>query len=172
MKLIKITQSEFNKFYSFLEEDFCFEERKNKNNELETFKNNNFNPNFIYDNNKLIGYICYWDFDEFIFIEHFAILKDLRNKHLGTKFLKKFIENNNKLILIEVEKPVDEVTTKRINFYKYLGFIINDYNYIQPSYHEKSSNSNIPMLILTYNQPITFDEYYKFIKQIKNIVYT
>ena len=63
MKLKKINASNFEEFYSYLQQDFCFEERKSKENEFKTLKNKSFNPNFIYLEKELIGYICFWEFE-------------------------------------------------------------------------------------------------------------
>ena len=95
-RLKKITKVDFDKFYSLLEKDFCFAERKTKEDEFETLKNSKFSANFIYHNDLLIGYICFWDFEEFLYIEHFAIIEELRNQYWGTKFLKEFVLNNLK----------------------------------------------------------------------------
>lgn len=118
MKIRRIKEDEFDDFYKLLEQDFCFNERKSKSNELLCFKNQKFCPNFIILDDKIINYFCYWNFDDFIFGEHFAILKPLRDKGLGTAFLKFFVENIDKTIIIEVERPFDEDSKRRINFYK------------------------------------------------------
>lgn len=169
IELKKITTKNFDKFYSFLEEDFPFEERKSYGKQLLTLNNSRFNPNFIYLNNKKIEYICYWDFDDMIYFEHFAIFKDLRNQGYGTEFLNNFVQLFDKNIIIEIERPKETNAKRRLNFYKRLGFVVNDYDYHQPSYHD--GDDSVPMCILSYKEKISGEKYNKFLKHINQYVY-
>ena len=103
MELKTISKAEYDKYFALLEDDFCLEERKTKIDELAAFEDKNFSPNFIYEDGKLIGYACYWEFEDFLFIEHFAILKDMRGTGCGSRFLKEFAdkmtESKNRIIL-------------------------------------------------------------------------
>jgi ribosomal protein S18 acetylase RimI-like enzyme len=170
MILKRIENKDFDYFYSLLEEDFCWEERKDKERELLTFSHPNFRPCFIYDNDQLVGYFCYWEFDDFIFAEHLAILKDIRDNGIGTRFVKEFLNASNKLVIGEVEHPNTKLAQRRVNFYKRLGFKLNEkYNYIQPSYHP--TGETVPLIIITYPRNIEDDEYDKYIGIIKREVY-
>ena len=169
MEFVKITKQNFNIYYSLLEQDFPFDERKSRQEELNALDNDKFKPYFIYDDSCLVGYFTYWEFDEFVFGEHLAILKEIRNKGLGTKVLTQFVNSLNKPFVFEVERPVDELTTRRVELYKRLGFIINGYDYYQPSYHK--ANDAIPMYIVSYPKPLTNDEYIKYVDVVKHHVY-
>lgn len=167
--LQRITLEQFAQYYSLLEEDFCFLERKKYQDELDAFANNRFTPAYIYVNSKPVGYICYWEFEDFLFVEHFAILKELRNQGFGNAFFEEFLYNISKLVLLEVERPTDVISEKRIRFYERIGFFVNKYEYRQPSYHQ--DDKLVSMLICSYNRSITVGEYNDFIDQIKNTVY-
>jgi len=151
MELEKITNNNFDMFYQLLEEDFIYDERRTYKDQLDLLKNTSFNCYNIFDKNlkQNIGYICYWNFEDFIFGEHFAIHKDLRDQGYGTKFFKEIFLNTTKPIIIEVEKPNNSTRKRRLKFYKKLGFKILDKNYIQPSYH--NSSESIPMFLIGYN---------------------
>ena len=43
----------------------------------------NFHNNIIFDDDLPIGFITYWDFDEFYYVEHFATNPALRNGGYG-----------------------------------------------------------------------------------------
>lgn len=167
-KLQKINNDNFQEFYSLLSEDFCYEERHDFENELLNLKNSNFNPCFIIKGEQVVGYVCYWNFENLTYIEHFAILKDLRNQGIGTEFLKWFLIGK-KQVVVEVERPEDEIKQKRIKFYKNLGFVVNGYDYIQPSYH--NGEDKVPMLILSFNKKIEKKEYQEFINLLNKFVY-
>lgn len=170
MLLKRIENKDFDYFYSLLEEDFCWEERKDKERELSSFIHPRFSPCFIYDNDKLVGYFCYWEFKNFIFGEHLAILKELRDSGIGTRFISEFLKGCNKLVLIEVEHPTTIQSKRRIKFYKKLGFKMNEkYNYIQPSYHP--TGETVPLIIASHPTLINENDYKKYTQLIKEEVY-
>ncbi len=83
----------------------------------------------------LLGFITLWNFDDFIYVEHFAIDEALRGFNLGARVLSK-LRKTHKTIVLEVEMPSDNnpVAARRIDFYRRNGFeIVND-EYIQPPY--------------------------------------
>jgi ribosomal protein S18 acetylase RimI-like enzyme len=172
----KINLDEYDFFYDHLSNHFPDSERKSRESELKTFSNEIFKPNFIYFNEKIVGYLCYWELDEFCFIEHFAILEEYRNKGIGTSFLKHFIQNKNKNIILEVDIPnandFKNIALRRINFYKRIGFKVNEYEYYQPSFGD--GFPQIAMYICSYPNQIDSSEFlniqnliYRFIYEIK-----
>jgi len=170
MILKRIENNDFDYFYSLLEEDFCWEERKDKDREKSAFLHPCFRPCFIYDDGKIVGYFCYWDFDEFIFGEHLAILKEIRDTGIGTRFINQFLRQSDKPIVIEIEHPTTNQAKRRVNFYKRLGFNLNvNFNYIQPSYH--SDGETVPLILATYPRIITAEEYENYTRLIKEEVY-
>jgi len=169
MEIKSITKSNFNYFYSLLEKDFCFEERKTKDAELKAFSNPLFKPYFIYKEEQIVGYICLWEFDKFIFGEHFAILEGIRNTGIGSEFLNTFLPTLSKPFIFEVERPSDEISKKRISFYIKNKIIINDHDYYQPSYH--NGDDKVPMFIASYPNSISHTEFLECSQSIKDIVY-
>lgn len=169
MELKKITKENFNTLYSFMENDFPLSERRTKQNQFNLLKNKNVSLNFIEKDEKTAGYFIFWNFEDFIFIEHIATLKEFRGQGIGTSFLKEFISKQNKQIILEVEKPDNETAIKRIRFYEHLGFVLNDYNYMQPSYH--NDGAKVPMKIMTLQKTLSEQEYNKITQKIKQEVY-
>ncbi len=93
----------------------------------EAAKDSRFELKAIYDNEKYIGFIFYWDISPFIFIEHFAIDEKARNKSYGSKIINKVISDNpNSTIILEIDPPIDEISKRRLSFYSRLGFVNND----------------------------------------------
>ena len=52
----------------------------------------NFHNNIIFDDDLPIGFITYWDFDEFYYVEHFATNPALRNGGYGKRTLEHLCE--------------------------------------------------------------------------------
>lgn len=165
MELKLITEEDFNYYYSLLEQDFCFAERRSKEDELKSLYNERFKPCFILENNKIVGYFCYWIFDNFIFGEHFAILKEIRDKGIGTKFLAEHLKSINKPFIFEIENPIDETSIRRERFYKQFKLYFNDFKYFQPPYHADSKP--IEMIVVSYPNKLTEIEF----KKMKEIIY-
>jgi len=169
MTLKPITKENFNEYYALLEKDFILEERRVKQDELNQLNNSNFKPFFIYNETQLIGYFTCWEFEDFIFGEHFAILQENRDRGIGTKFLKEYLFRLTKPFIFEIEKPVDATTKRRKRFYKRLNFKFNKFKYFQPSYH--NATDKLEMVIVSYPKKLTKQEYLQYIEQVKKEVY-
>jgi len=167
--LKQITDGDFGEFYSLLEDDFCLSERKAYDEELRALNEMAFSPNFILYKGRKVGYICLWNFESFVFVEHFAIFKSERGSGLGGAFIKELTSDLSKLLILEAEVAFDEVSKRRLEFYKRAGFYINGYPYVQPKYRPDCSDIN--MHILSFNRPLTEQEFIGFSEKIKNTVY-
>lgn len=168
-ELRAVNKDNFNNFYKLLEQDFCLEERRSKIDQIRALENSNFYSDFIYEKKQLVGYICYWKLNDFIFIEHFSILKDLRGKGIGGTFFKQFLDSFNKLIVFEVERGVNNIAQRRIAFYEKIGVTLNNYDYYQPSYHK--SGDAIPMFLMSYNRGISKKEFNNIVDKLNKEVY-
>lgn len=99
---------------------------------------------------KVEGIITYWQLQMFLFIEHFAIAPQLREKGIGSALLSTFIKKNNRPVVLEVEPPTTAISIKRIKFYERLGFTLTNFAYQQPAYHD---NAEAVDLLLMSNHP-------------------
>lgn len=106
-----------------------------------------------------IGFVTYWNLDNFIFIDHFAISSDKRSGGYGQKAIQELIKQTSLPLVGEIELPtVSELAAKRVKFYKKQGFQIWEFPYEQPPYEE--GFDPIPMLVITYrdlNFPFNFE---------------
>lgn len=107
-----------------------------------------FNVYALLDDGNYVGFITEWIFDEFVYVEHFAIDETARNGGFGGIAMKQFIEKTITPVVLEVELPVDEYSKRRIGFYERLGFVPDNHEYQQPPYHK--GDSWLPMRLMTY----------------------
>lgn len=155
----------FQNFYQLYSTAFPENERRS----LQNLENELFNPAYhafvLMDRNKFVGIFNYWNFEKFIYIEHFAIEEKLRSQHLGSEVLKSFLEKVNLPVVLEVELPNTEAAKRRIEFYHRLGFIELQNYYVQPPY--ESGEFPIPMQLMTND--------YEFVKNnfetVKQTIY-
>ena len=106
-----------------------------------------FCPHALVQNDKFIGLLNCWTFDRFNYIEHIAIIPNLRNQHLGTEAMNIFMKQSKLPVILEVEMPNNIVASRRILFYERLGFSIISHNYAQPPY--EGDGFLMPQLIMS-----------------------
>ncbi|MCR4828166.1 MAG: GNAT family N-acetyltransferase [Bacteroidales bacterium] len=94
-----------------------------------------------------LGILTYWTFDEFTYIEHFAIAKEYRNRGLGKATILTFMAQHPDQVVLETEEPSTEMADHRLEFYTDLGFTRNPQDYWQPSYHGKGLA--LPMIVMS-----------------------
>lgn len=110
-----------------------------------------YNIEVIEEENKIVGFITYWDFEDYIYVEHFSISDKYRNGGFGKRSLLEFMAKmNHRPLVLEVELDTDEMAKRRIGFYQRLGFTLWDQlPYIQPPYLE--GGMSLPMYLMSAN---------------------
>lgn len=163
-KPIKTTDREL---YQFMESLIQTAFPKDEYRELDVLRNYtdtkpNFYNNIIVEGDQPIGFITYWNFDNFYYIEHFAIDPNLRNGGYGKKVMESICEMLKSPIVLEVERPDEEMAQRRINFYQRQGFELWHSDYSQPPYRE--GDSFLPMLLMIHGNLVE-DKHYEEVKE-------
>lgn len=63
----------------------------------------------IYDEDLFIGLVLFWETKSFLYVEHFCILPEMRNKKYGQKALK-LLAQRQKAVILEIDPPVDTIS--------------------------------------------------------------
>jgi ribosomal protein S18 acetylase RimI-like enzyme len=101
------------------------------------------------DGNEFLGFLSYWNFEGYTYVEHFAVTPAKRGLNIGTKMLNHLIREVSPNVLLEVEPPTDSLTEKRIKFYERNGFRVRgEFRYTQPPY--SPTQEPLEMLIMTH----------------------
>lgn len=117
-----------------------------------TDRNPYFRPHYIIDEGKFIGFVNYWQFEDFTYIEHLATDPALRGGGYGGRVLDMLRQSTDSPIVLEVEHPENEIAQRRINFYCRHGYTLwNEREYIQPPYAE--GRPWLPLLLMV-NGPL------------------
>ena len=151
----KLKMEDYPKFLSLYNESFPFNEKRIFEDEkhLDNFikmKGGKFNAFSAVDGDLYLGFLSYWKFEGYTYIEHFAIAPDQRGKNLGRMMLNHLFKEVSPNVLVEVEPSETEEAQKRIQFYEKNGFKIRkEFNYTQPSYGGKGQTA-VPMLLMTH----------------------
>lgn len=118
----------------------------------------------IQNENNSVGIMSFWNFDKFVYAEHFALSPSTRGNGIGTKVLNKIHSDIIKPIVLEVELPTNTIAQRRIKLYERNGFALLPYHYIQPPYSD-----NMPcveMKLMTTRSFGNSKEEFKIIKEI------
>jgi GNAT superfamily N-acetyltransferase len=91
--------------------------------------------------------VTLWSLDSFYFVEHFAIYGEYRNKGYGSVAVGLILDRFKRVVL-EAEPHDGGIASRRLGFYERGGFVINDFPYIQPSYH--GEDGGVPLMLLSY----------------------
>lgn len=130
------------------------------------------NPNYhllAYEANEiLVGFISYWEFNDYLYIEHFAINAQIRRKGYGSDILRNFIRSTGKIVLLEIDPITDSVSEARLRFYKKCGFYENTYPHKHPSY--RAEYQPHPLVVLTTQRTISEQEYQTFNRDLCTVV--
>jgi GNAT superfamily N-acetyltransferase len=148
-KQIKTADAEqFNFMEQLMETSFPPEERRlSADLRRYTDEKESMHISIIEDNDVAVGLFNYWTFPEFYYVEHFAVLPELRNKGYGSRTLQYAIDAFDKAIVLEVEPPSTDTARRRIGFYQRNGFRLWSANYQHPPYH---GNDFLPMRLIVY----------------------
>ena len=122
--------------YRTLREQRCYTDAKK-----------HFHANIVFCDNAPVGFITYWDFGNFHYLEHFAIAPERRNEGLGKRVLDYLCCRLASPVVLEVEIPVEEMARRRIDFYRRNGFVLWEKAYRQPPY--KPGDDYLPMLLMS-----------------------
>lgn len=165
MKYELLKLEEFDRFYQILSNNFPTKEIKEYNYMKDTFHAGLYQVLTLKDNDQIVGIMSFYQYDDFRFIDYFAIDGSLKGKGMGSKMLQYFINLDDKMVILEVEHPEDEQSKRRIAFYQRNGLYLNDrFEYFVPPvrnlkhrlyFHLMSSKRKI--------NNIEFEKYYPLI---------
>ena len=163
MRLDRLTEENkelFNKAFALYTSAFPEIERRDIDEQERVMKNPHYNFDAITAGDNFIGIMLYWETDRLIYLEHFAVLPELRNHSRGTEALE-LLKNKGKVVVLEIEDPVDEITKRRYGFYTRNGFVMTPHYHIQAKYH--LGCDDLMLKILSFPYSISREEYFGFI---------
>ncbi len=153
-----LSESDFDAVYSLMSKSFPKDEYRTYSGQKALLKKSEYK---IYgvkaDSGELQAFAAVWAVGEMAFLEHLAVDPSLRGHGMGADILCDLVHLLGKTIFLEVEPPADELTERRIGFYRRNGFFLNEYPYVQPPLsHGKQP---VPLLIMTYGKAVSKREF-------------
>ncbi len=158
--LQRINETNFPEIYRIMQASFPDDEYRPYEEQLALFQEPEYRIYYM-----PAGFLAVWEFESFLYIEHFAVDPALRNSGTGSAMLQELVKQYQKPICLEVELPEDELTRRRIGFYERNGFVFNEYPYMQPPISK--GKSPVPLRIMTYGSAITRETF----EEMREVLY-
>lgn len=162
MHLERLSESNrylFDRAFALYESAFPRKERRDRTEQARVLNKDAYHVDFVMKNSEFQGIMLYWETDDFIFLEHFTTLPEVRGNGIGTSALG-LLKAKGKTVLLEIEPPVDELTRRRFAFYQRNGFHMTPHYHIQAKYH--LGDEDLQLNILSYPTAITEKQYMQF----------
>ena len=146
---------------------FPYHEQRTAASQTQIMENREYQFNLIYDEGDFVGILLCWETGSFIYIEHFCIDPDKRNRQYGQRALA-LLGQRGKTVILEIDPPVDDVSIHRKGFYERAGFWVNSFNHVHPPYHEAHQGHRL--VVMSCPEPLAEPEYDIFNLYLKNTV--
>ena len=172
MEIIRIQSPDdhyFKRVWEIYNYSFPIYEQRTMDHQLVAFKSNLYHMDVYVDSGKVIGFIGYWIFPTYAYIEHYAMAKETRGQGYGTKILSDFLKRmSGKIVVLEIDPVVDEISTRRLRFYQNLGFQESPFRYTCPKYQPDEKEGEL--WVMTYPVTVDCDFYEMFYNDLHQVV--
>ena len=170
MKFRRLTTSGhemYKKAMDLYEVSFPEHEQRERHLQADIMVNEEYHFNLIYDNDIWVGEIFWWETAEFIYVEHFCILPEMRGRRYGQKALA-LLDEEGKTVILEIDPPVDDVSIHRKVFYERSGFEANGFTHVHPPY-KKGFNGH-SLVVMSSPTLLSGAEYHAFNRYLRTVV--
>lgn len=145
-------------FREIYDQSFPLFEQRTESQQTKAFSSPHYRLKGYEEGEFLLGFISYWEFDRYIYIEHFAIHPAFRGKGLGQCILQKFIASVSRFVILEIDPIVDKVSEARLHFYQHCSFKENPYAHIHPPYRDGYTGHSLIVLSMPSELPVEIYE--------------
>lgn len=132
---------------------FPYKEQRSEEDHIRALADPAFRAEGIWRGDEFVGILYYWHTDAWDYVEHLAVCASLRGQNLGSEVFGAFCRDRR--VILEIDPPVDEISVRRLHFYRRLGFVENPHEYIHPSYRQPFEPHRLVLLSARHRLPTT-----------------
>ncbi|GEM_PF-78613 len=158
----------YSAFYDIYSQSFPIHEQRNVEQQVMAFDSEDYHLVCLLEQDEILSFIAYWDFNSYVYIEHLAVNHKMRGKNIGSETLSLFAHVIQKTIILEIDPLIDEIALKRYRFYEKLGYISNPYLHHHPAYNREYTPHKL--VVLSYPNKLDQTQYNKFNNDLRDIV--
>ncbi|MCD8043355.1 MAG: GNAT family N-acetyltransferase [Tannerellaceae bacterium] len=155
-------------FRTIYNSSFPLHEQRTEEQQIKAFAHPAYRLQIITENENLLSFISYWEFDSYIYIEHLAVNPEFRGNNRGSQLLQDFTSGQPKTVLLEIDPLIDDISHRRFEFYKRNGFYDNPYPHFHPPYRQEFSAHEL--IVLSHSKQISRKEYEQFKTDLEEVV--
>ena len=170
MHLNRITDARhplYNRALELYRASFPFHEQRETASQAAILSDPAYHFELIYDGDVFVGLLLYWEAEDFLYIEHFCILPELRNRQYGRRALEQ-LRAQPKTLLLEIDPPEDGISLRRRGFYERCGFLENGFPHVHPPYHRDCEGHRL--VVMTCPERIPPEQYARFLRFLRERV--
>jgi len=175
MEFAKLEEKDYPDFLNLYNQSFPADQRRIYKDEQHfsgfiNEKGGKFNVSAAKEKDLFLGFISYWIFNGYVYVEHFAVVPEYRGKRIGTFLLNHLLAKVGRNVLLEVEYPEDPISEDRIRFYERNGFRKREeVNYMQPPY--SPGQAPVKLLLMTHGEVKlnTDDDIREMLQEVYNV---
>ena len=133
---------------------------------IAAFADPRFHAEAVRCGDEFIGLLYWWQGPSFRYVEHLAIRPDLRGRNLGSALFESFCRGER--VILEIDPPRDEISTRRLGFYRRLGFHDSPLPYVHPSYSRPFEPHRL--VLMGYPAPLEQEEARRLADFVRRVV--
>ncbi len=141
-------------------------ERRTEADHLRALADPRFHAEAVRCGDEFIGLLYWWQGPSFRYVEHLAIRPDLRGRNLGSALFESFCRGER--VILEIDPPRDEISTRRLGFYRRLGFHDSPLPYVHPSYSRPFEPHRL--VLMGYPAPLEQEEARRLADFVRRVV--
>lgn len=171
MKTIRLgdtTSPLYDEFESLYAKSFPVFEQRTGEQQAAAFADPRYHLDLYYEEDVFIGFIAYWQFERYSYVEHFAVHDRHRGRGYGATLLNRFVAEQGRQVVLEIDPIVDEISAARWRFYARCGFSQNSYPHTHPPYRDGYAGH--PLVILSSGGRLEQQVYESFCQDLTNVV--
>ena len=172
METVRIATTDhplFAPLWAIYRESFPRNERRSFDRQQAAFRSDRYRLNAYLENGKIVGLAGYWDFPDYVYVEHLAVDSGLRGGGYGGRMLEDLLRSVAKTVVLEIEPVEDEATARRLRFYERAGFRVNSHAHRQYKYHDDDPD-DFALTVLSYPDEISAEQYERFDRDLRETV--
>ena len=146
---------------------FPLHEQRESDSQLRIMGNKEYHFNLIYDETIWVGLMLCWETKDFIYVEHFCILPQMRNKKYGQKALE-LLNTAGKTVILEIDPPTEDMSLHRKMFYERAGYQANTFAHVHPPYRKAFEGHSL--VVMSCPERLSEKEYHSFNEYLCDVV--
>lgn len=167
---VKKMKLNFDDVYKIMKQSFPLEEIRSYEGQRALLDREDYFIKTYIHNGEMAGFCAYYELNDLLYIEHLACSPEVRGLGIGTKLVQEVLdEAGERVVILEVEPPVDEMTKRRVAFYEKLDFYLNPYYHFQPPLNKDTDG--VELKIMSSARSLTAEEQEAYRRVLNTYIY-